>query len=399
MSGWLGGSNAQSELQTLAPLADFPKAVTATEHLSRLSKVRALTGQRGYDAILISAGSSLRYFTGIDWGATERLVALLLPVDGDPVYICPEFERATLAQSALVPAEIAGWEEHESPAQLLADILNQRSITRLAVDPALAFGAAQTIVSAATTTRIEACGALIDACRSRKSPVEIALMQHAKNITIEVQRRAARILRPGISTAEVRTFIDQAHRQLGAAGSTFCIVLFGEATSYPHGVPYQQQLAKGDVVLIDTGCRIAGYNSDITRSYVFGSPSAEVNRLWELERAAQYAAFGAAQIGRTCSSVDDAARACLEAGGLGPDYALPGLPHRTGHGIGLDIHESPNLVRGDMTPLAQGMCFSNEPMIVVPGRFGLRLEDHFYMGESGPHWFTEPARAIDAPFH
>jgi len=240
--------------------------------------------------------------------------------------------------------------------------------------------------------------AIIDGCRRTKSAAELALMQQAKAMTLEVQRRAARILRPGITTTEVHRFIEAAHRALGAPGNSFCIVLFGRATAFPHGLPGEGVLKEGDMVLIDTGCTVAGYNSDITRTYVFGEPSAEQRRLWDLEREAQLAAFEAVRPGIMCSAIDAAARAVLEKGGLGPDYALPGLPHRTGHGIGLSIHEAPYLVRGDDTPLEPGMCFSNEPMIVVPGQFGIRLEDHFHVTETGAAWFTQPSPSIDQPF-
>jgi Xaa-Pro dipeptidase len=175
-------------------------------------------------------------------------------------------------------------------------------------------------------------------------------------------------------------------------------VLFGEATSYPHGVPGEQRLKEGDVVLIDTGCTVGGYNSDITRTYVYGEATSYQREIWSLEHDAQQAAFEAARPGAPCEAVDTAARRVLERAGLGPGYTLPGLPHRTGHGIGLSVHEAPYLVRGDKTPLSPGMCFSNEPMIVIPGQFGVRLEDHFYMTETGPVWFTQPSPSIDAPF-
>jgi Xaa-Pro dipeptidase len=213
-----------------------------------------------------------------------------------------------------------------------------------------------------------------------------------------VHRRAARILARGISSGEVPRFFEDAHRKLGTAGSTFCIVQFGEGTAYPHGLPGEQRLREGDIVLIDTGCSVEGYNSDITRTYVFGTATEEQRRIWDLEHAAQAAAFASAQLGVECQAVDAAARDLLTRSGLGPDYRLPGLPHRTGHGIGLSIHEPAYLVRGDRTPLAPGMCFSNEPMIVIPGRFGIRLEDHFYMTEQGPKWFTQPSPSIEAPF-
>ena len=235
----------------------------------------------------------------------------------------------------------------------------------------------------------------IDGCRMRKSAAEIALMQQAKDMTLEVHHRAARMLAPGITTTEVKRFIDQAHRAMGASGSSFCIVQFGRATAFPHGLPGEQSLADDDLVLIDTGCTVEGYHSDITRSYAFGQPSDDERAIWDLEKEAQAAAFAAAVPGAPCETVDAAARAILEKGGLGPDYRLPGLPHRTGHGIGLSIHEPAYLVRGDRTLLDTGMCFSNEPMIVMPDRFGVRLEDHFYMTDQGPRWFTQPQAAID----
>ena len=239
---------------------------------------------------------------------------------------------------------------------------------------------------------------MIQSLRSRKSPAEIALMTHAMTVTIEVHRRTHAQLRAGQRASEVVRFIDEQHRALIGAGNTFCIVSFGEDTSLPHGGETDRLLAPGDVVLIDTGAPIDGYTSDITRTYVFGEASREFRAIWELERAAQAAAFAAARIGASCESVDAAARAVVERDGYGPDYRLPGVPHRTGHGIGLDIHEGPYLVRGDTTPLDVGMCFSNEPMMVVPGQFGVRLEDHFHMTADGPVWFTRPQASLDDPF-
>lgn len=241
-------------------------------------------------------------------------------------------------------------------------------------------------------------GCITTVCRQRKSAAEIALMQRAKDMTLEVHKAAASILHEGISTTEVAEFIRQAHRKVGAPGSIFCIVLFGAASAFPHGVKHAQRLKDGDMVLIDTGCQVHSYLSDITRSYVFGTPSERQRTFWDTEKAAQQAAFEAATLGAPCSSVDAAARRSLEAAGLGPGYKLPGLSHRTGHGIGLDIHEGPYLVGGDDTPLAEGMCLSNEPMICVPGEFGIRLEDHFYMTAAGPCWFTQPSHSVDDPF-
>jgi Xaa-Pro dipeptidase len=215
---------------------------------------------------------------------------------------------------------------------------------------------------------------------------------------LEVHKAAAAILHEGITTTEVTAFIEQAHRKTGAPGSIFCIVLFGPATAFPHGVKDPQTLKAGDVVLIDTGCKVHDYLSDITRTYVFGEPDDRQRRFWDIEKEAQAAAFAAARLGAPCGEPDRAARRVLNRHGLGPDYTLPGLPHRTGHGIGLDVHEWPYLVGSDETPLDVGMCFSNEPMICIPGEFGIRHEDHFYMTERGPQWFTQPAHTVDDPF-
>lgn len=399
MTRGIGGSTAPVELAGLRPWVDRAPPIGREERAARLEKARRLTRNAGADALLIGAGASLRYFVGVPWGASERLVALLLPVAGDPILICPHFELGTLeADLQIAAADIRLWQEDESPSDLVASALRDLGASRLAIDPALAFLFVDRIRRAAPGIELIEGSGPIDGCRMTKSAAELALMSQAKAMTLEVQRRAALILHDGIRQSEVRRFIDEAHRALGAAGSSFCIVQFGRSTAFPHGLPGDAALAEGDTVLIDTGCTIEGYHSDITRTYVFGRASGEQRAMWALEQEAQQAAFDAVEPGRPCESVDAAARRVLERAGLGPDYALPGLPHRTGHGIGLSIHEPAYLVRGDRTPLAPGMCFSNEPMIVVPDRFGIRLEDHFHVTETGAAWFTRPSPSIDAPF-
>ncbi|MDQ1229662.1 Xaa-Pro peptidase family protein [Sphingomonas sp. SORGH_AS_0879] len=395
MAGMIGGSTAERELASLSPWANPAPVITADERAWRMDRARELTARMGGDAILIGAGASLRYFTGVAWGATERLVAMLLPVKGDPIFICPAFELGSFEASLSIPAtDIRLWEEDESPSALVADALN--GAKTLAIDPALAFLFVDRIREAAPGVALVSGAPVVDGCRSIKSPAEIALMQQAMDMTLEVHRRAARILHEGIRASEVIRFIDQAHRTLGAStGNYFCAVQFGRSTAFPHGLPQDDVLREGDVVLVDTGTLIDGYHSDITRTYAFGEVGDEVRRIWDIEKEAQAAAFAAVRPGEPCEAVDYAARTVLERAGLGPDYRLPGLPHRTGHGIGLSIHEPAYLVRGDKTPLTPGMCFSNEPMIVVPERFGVRLEDHFYVTETGAAWFTEPQPAID----
>jgi len=397
MAGMIGGSTAERELAELSPWANPAPPIDAAERARRIARARTLMAETGADALLIGAGASLRYFTGVAWGATERLVAMLLPVAGDPIFICPGFELGSFEASLAIPAtDIRLWEEDESPSALVADALAAMGARTLAIDPAMAFLFVDRIRAAAPGIALVNGAPVVNGCRQIKSPAEIALMQQAMDMTLKVHRRAARILREGIRASEVIRFIDEAHRALGAStGNYFCAVQFGRSTAFPHGLPQDDVLRDGDVVLVDTGTLIDGYHSDITRTYAFGDVGDEVRRIWDIEKAAQAAAFAAVQPGAPCEAVDHAARAVLERAGLGPDYRLPGLPHRTGHGIGLSIHEPAYLVRGDRTPLSPGMCFSNEPMIVVPDRFGVRLEDHFYVTETGAAWFTEPQPAID----
>ena len=404
MTAGVGGSDAAAELEALRAGGDRTagaEPVAEAEYRARLDKAAALLREQGMAALYLNAGSSLRYFTGTRWSPSERLVGALLTADGQLHYLAPAFERGTLAGYLTLEGDIHGWEEHECPYQLLAEVLEAAGVRdgALAIDPAAPFFLVDGVRGALPPSVAVANGApVVAGCRERKSAAELALMQRAKDITLDVHRHTARMLEPGISTAEVEAFIHAAHRAAGTGGSTFCIVLFGPDSAFPHGVAQPKVLEEGDMVLIDTGCEVYGYLSDITRSYVFGEPSARQREIWNLEKAAQQAAFDAVRPGAPCGAVDAAARAVIEAAGLGPGYQLPGLPHRTGHGIGLDIHESPYLVPGNGTPLAPGMCFSNEPMICVPGEFGVRLEDHFYVTETGAQWFTLPSPSIDAPF-
>ncbi|MCH2100760.1 MAG: Xaa-Pro peptidase family protein [Planctomycetes bacterium] len=402
MTSEVGGTSTSDALARLGDRTAGMKPIQASEHQDRLKALTHEMATSRLDAIYLHGGSNLRYFTGTSWHPSERLVGAILTADNQLHYLSPHFELGTLERRMVIAGPVALWHEHESPYSLLCDTLRKLGLNsgRIGLDPSCPFflteGVRETIDE--NFVLIDA-GAAIQECRGRKSGAEIALMQRAKDMTLEAHAAAAAILRPGIVTTEVEEFLNQAHQALGApGGSNFCIALFGEATAYPHGVPHPQTLKEGDMVLIDTGCTLHGYQSDITRSYVFGEPTARHREVWNAEKEAQAAAFEAAQLGTPCCEVDAAARRSLEARGFGPEYALPGLPHRTGHGIGLDIHEGPYLVGSDRTPLAPGMCFSNEPMICVPGEFGVRLEDHFYMTDSGPRWFTLPSRSIDEPF-
>ncbi|MBL8545083.1 MAG: aminopeptidase P family protein [Hyphomonadaceae bacterium] len=371
-----------------------PPPIGAAERAERLAALRRNMEDIGVKAVLLGSTTSLKYFTGVSWHASERFCGAIVHANRLE-YVAPRFELEKVSSIIGVPGEVLTWEEDENPYRLIADRL---PTGRVALDDQIALFMYLRLRGEMGDDRLIDGGPLINTLRRQKSASELALMQHAKDITLEVHRRAWKQLHEGQRASEVQRFIDEQHRAFGGNGTTFCIVSFGEDTSLPHGGEADRALAPGAVVLIDTGTQIDGYNSDITRTYVFGEPTTDVRKVWDAEKEAQAAAFDAAILGAPCEAADYAARVVLERHGFGPDYRLPGLPHRTGHGIGLDVHEAPNLCRGDITPLAPGMCFSNEPMVVVPGRFGVRHEDHFYMTDKGPRWFTQPAASIDDPF-
>jgi Xaa-Pro dipeptidase len=399
MSSQIGHLSLEQTQLHLQRWSEQAPAISGDEYQQRLQHARVLLQELGADAMLVSAGSSLRYFAGVPWAASERLVALLITAHGDPLLFCPAFEEGSLDAVLKIPVLKRLWEEHEDPYARVAQALGERGARTLALDPGAAFAIHSGLRAHLDARAIVDATAVIDGCRMCKSPAELALIQQACEMTLLVQRLAAGIASEGLGSDALVRFIDEAHRALGADnGSTFCIVQYGHATAFPHGIPGVQHLREGDLVLIDTGCTVHGYHSDITRTWIYGRPSDAQQRIWDLEQAAQAAAFAAVRPGVACEQIDHAARRVLQAGGLGPDYRLPGLPHRTGHGCGLAIHEAPYLVRGNARPLQPGMCASDEPMIVVPEHFGVRLEDHFYVTEDGAQWFTPPSPAIDQPF-
>lgn len=397
----IGGSTIKKELDAIEPIAHLIKPINKEEFQKRIDKACGLMTEQNASAMYLHAGTNLYYFTGMRWSASERMVGAVIFSNGRLVYIAPKFEKGTILDFMLIHGDVECWEEHESPFSLLGSILgvNNNNEIDVYIDEITPFFISDGIIKANSNLNLKNATSIIASCRMIKSLKEISIIQYAMNITLEVQKAVARIMRVGISAAEVVDFINEAHKRYGIeSGSYFCIVLFGVDSSFPHGVRMPKKLEMNDVVLVDTGCVLHDYISDITRTYVFGEVNDEQRRIWNIEKEAQIAAFNASQIGRSCASVDDASRQVLEEHGLGPDYTLPGLPHRTGHGIGLDIHEYPYIVRGNKTILKAGMCFSNEPMICVPNKFGIRLEDHIYMTKNGPKWFTEPAHSIENPF-
>lgn len=382
-------SPAPSKFTDLKPLPGAPVPISDDERRARIEKARRLMRENKLDAMFMEPGSSVFYYTGARGG---RAVGWILPLRGEPAWILPEgIEQAPSG------GEIRTVAQGQSAFAAIAQTLKDRGVsTRLGLEEQVRFGTFDGLRQQMSSLVFASATPVTAGCRMHKSPAEIALMQRANDITIAAFRAALSALREGMTPGELRANISAAYKALGNSGGA--LIGFGEYTAFPHGSVQPQKLREGDVVLIDGGCSVEGYQSDITRTTVFGKPSARQRQIWDLERKAQDAAFAAAKPGATCESVDAAARKVITDAGFGPDYKVPGLPHRTGHGIGLDGHEWTNLVRGNKTRLAPGMCFSDEPMIAIYGEFGIRLEDCFYMTESGPRFFTKQSPAVDQPF-
>ncbi len=388
---------AEPDLASLADMTGDVVPITRAERAARLARAQALMKANGIAAVLIEPGASLVYFTGVRWSRSERLTAAVLPVEGAPLIVTPFFEEPSVRQTLAIEAEVRVWQEDQSPIALIAAWLKARKLTgAIGIEETARFFASNGLARALPGARIVSANPVVRGCRMRKSPAEIALMQKASDITIAAYRFTWPRVEKGMTPAEIGALMNAATAKLGGEPG-FALVLIGEAAAYPHGSRAPQRVADGQIVLMDCGCTVEGYQSDISRTFVYGSASAEQRRVWDQVAAGQQVALKAARIGAPAGSVDDAVRRQYAAWGYGPDYKLPGLSHRTGHGIGLDGHEPVNLVRGEATPLAAGMCFSNEPGLYLPGKFGVRLEDCFHMSADGPKWFSEPPKSLDAP--
>jgi Xaa-Pro dipeptidase len=372
--------------------------VARAEYLARIDKARALMGKLGIGALLIEPGASLVYFTGVHWWRSERLTAAVLPREGEIAIVTPHFEEPSVRESLEVPAEVRVWNEDEDPLATVAGILRDRKVTGpVAIEETVRFFAVDGLRRVMPRVDIRNGAPVVRGCRMVKSPAELALMQKAADITIAAYRHTAPRVTRGMTPKDIGAIMESAHTALGGSHE-FALILLGEASAYPHGSGKPQVVRDGEVVLMDCGCSVEGYQSDISRTFVFGEANAEQRKVWQQMRDGQQIAIETARVGVPAGQVDDAVRAQYVKWGYGPAYKLPGLSHRTGHGIGLDGHEPVNLVHGETTPLAPGMCFSDEPGIYLPGRFGIRLEDCFHMGPEKPIWFSTPPPSIDKPF-
>ena len=372
--------------------------ISDDERKARIARAQQLMGEQKIDAIYLEPGSSMFYYTGMRWGTSERMFALVIPQRGELAWVCPKFEEERARELIKFGDDIRTWEEDASPYRRVAEIFRDRGMRtgRVGIEERVRFFLFDGIRQEAPKLEFVSATPVTAGCRMFKSPAEIALMQKANDLTIIAYRATWTAMRENMPQEEFAANCATAFRNLGVQGGVFCS--FGKYTAFPHGSSTPQVLHDGDVVLMDGGCSVEGYQSDITRTFVFGTPTQRQRDIWNLERKSQDAGFAAAKVGAPCEAVDAAARKVITDAGFGPDYKVPGLPHRTGHGIGLDGHEWTNFVRGNKTPIQPGMCFSDEPTVVIYGEFGIRLEDCLYITDKGPKFFTEQSASIDKPF-
>ena len=391
---------AASEPSTAAlkSLTAGAKPISAEERQARIAKVQALMQQRKIEALLIEPGSSLDYFTGIRWRRSERITLAVIPAHGEVLVVTPAFEEPSVRETLQVGGDVRPWNEHESPVDRIVQGLRDRGVTSgvVAVESTTRFFIVDGIRQAAGALQIVTADPLVRACRLVKSPAELALMQTANDVTLAALRFVHGQVERGMGSEDIGGLMDRATTALGGAPE-FSLVLLNEASAYPHGSLQAQTVREGSVVLMDCGCTVHGYQSDISRTWVHGQANARQRKVWNTVKRGQEIALETAKIGVPTGRIDDAVRAYYESQGWGPGYKLPGLSHRTGHGIGLDGHEPAYLVHGDATALQAGMCFSDEPGIYIPGEFGIRLEDCWTMTASGPKLFTALAKSLDEP--
>jgi len=385
-------------IRRLRRMTDNVVPITLEERKSRIEKAQKLMRDNGIDAIYVEPGTSMFYYTGMRWGTSERMLAMVIPARGEIAWVCPKFEEERARELIKMGNDIRTWEEDESPYKRVAEIFKDRGVRTgtVGIEERVRFFLYDGIRQVSPGVKFVSADPITAGCRMFKSPAEISSMQIENDITIAAYKDMRESMTEGMTQGEFAGNCAAAFRQLGTSGGIF--VSFGKYTAFPHGSSTPQRLKEGDVVLMDGGCSIDGYQSDITRTFVFGKATDRQRQIWDLERKSQDAGFAAAKVGAPCEAGDAAARKVIDDAGFGPDYKVPGLPHRTGHGIGLDGHEWTNFVRGNKTPIQPGMCFSDEPTIVIYGEFGIRLEDCLYITPEGPKFFTKQSASIDEPF-
>ncbi|HTK82919.1 MAG TPA: Xaa-Pro peptidase family protein [Bacteroidota bacterium] len=381
--------------ETLDPIKSRIKPISADERLERVERAKELMAEQHIDALFMEGGTTLGYFTGAGWGRSERLFAMIIPRKGDPQYIAPKFEEAR-AQEQVGTSRLLTWEEHESPYALVHQILTDAGALTgtIAIEETTRQFVTEGIAQSLSSVRLVSGTSVTAGCRSVKSAHEIELMQIANDMTMEVYKAAVPQLKEGMKEQEFGGIISGLFREFGVGGGA--LVLFGEAAAYPHGTVKEHTLKEGQPVLIDGGCSVEGYASDITRMAAFGTPSEKMVKVFSIVRDAQSAALAAAKPGAAAEDIDAAARKVIVDAGYGPDYKY--FTHRLGHGIGLEGHEWYYLVRGNKRKEEPGNTHSNEPGIYIPGEFGVRLEDEMLITDSGAKLLLPQSQSFDKMF-
>ena len=395
-----GGADVPPAIRALRPMRDGVVPISVVERQGRLEKARRLMREQGIDALMLTGGTSMMYFTGISWGLSERLLAAFIPANGKPFLVTPKFEEErAMEQVALGPmtdgADVYPWEENEDPYALVSSGLRARGLAAatIAVEETVRWQFSHG-VSRLPAVKVVDGTPVTAGCRMVKDAHELALMRHASKVTLLAYEAAWKSLKEGMTQSDFARLVAQAHTALGYSGSAG--VQVGKYSALPHGSATPQVVREGSILLIDGGCKVEGYSSDISRTFVLGKPTQRMKDVFEIEHRAQTAALKAARPGLACEVVDAAARKVIVDAGFGPDYKY--FSHRVGHGMGMDGHEWPYLVRGNTLPLAPGMVFSDEPGIYIPGEFGIRLEDDMVITENGAELFTPQSESLEKPF-
>ena len=391
--------------ESLRAAADFSDLTTDVmpigidERLARVAKAKRLMHEAGIDALLLEPGSTLIYFTGVRWRRSERFTGAVIPANGEIAFVTPHFEEPSVRESMTFGEDVRTWEEHENPFDLVAGILADRGLKagKIGIEDTVRYFIVDGVRKAAPAFALVSGRDVVRGCRMVKSTAEIALMQAASDVTMAAYRHVHANIDKAMSPADISALMNQATSAFGGQPE-FASTLLNEASAYPHGTHQLQHLRESGIILMDCGCTVHDYQSDISRTWVFGEPTNKQRNVWNTVKRGQELALETATIGTPAGRVDDAVRSYYESKGYGPGYRTPGLSHRLGHGIGIDGHEPVNFVHGEATPLAPGMCFSDEPGIYIFGEFGVRLEDCFHITEDGPRLFSGLSPSIDKPF-
>ena len=388
-------------IRALRPMTAGVTPISVAERRARIEKARELMRAQKMDALVLTGGTSMEYFTGIRWGVSERLLAAIIPTKGSAFLVTPKFEEERAMEQAHEgplgkDAQVYAWEEDEDPFLLVAKGLRDRGLATATVgaEETTRFVFGEGMEKALPGGRFTSGTPITAGCRMVKDAHEIELMQHASTVTLTAYEAAFKGLRDGMTQNEFQELIRAAHRQLGYDGSAS--VQVGEFSALPHGSAKPQVVREGTIVLIDGGCKVEGYVSDISRTFVIGRATQRMKDVFEIELRAQTVALAAARPGVACEDVDAAARKVIVDAGFGPGYKY--FTHRVGHGMGMDGHEWPYLVKGNKLPLVPGMAFSNEPGIYIPGEFGIRLEDDMIITPTGARLLTPQSRSLETPF-